>query len=177
MKTIHVTASSEYDVKIGAGLLDTLGSEVAKICKGSTVAIISDSNVWPLYGENAKRTLLDAGFHTVHFVFPAGEGSKNGSTYLSILNFLAENQITRSDCVIALGGGVVGDITGFSAATFLRGISFFQKFGQCLRILFLQCLAVSLQARDISVKFKEHILPVFHAKLCPHGCVEPCNTG
>ena len=63
MKTIHVTASSEYDVKIGAGLLDTLGSEVAKICKGSTVAIISDSNVWPLYGEKATSALLDAGFH------------------------------------------------------------------------------------------------------------------
>jgi 3-dehydroquinate synthase len=126
MKTIHVTASSEYDVKIGAGLLDTLGSEVAKICKGSTVAIISDSNVWPLYGENAKRTLLDAGFRTVHFVFPAGEGSKNGSTYLSILNFLAKEHVTRSDCVIALGGGVVGDITGFAAATFLRGISYIQ---------------------------------------------------
>lgn len=126
MKTIHVTASKEYDVKIGAGLLDTLGSEVAKICKGGTAAIISDSNVWPLYGENAKRSLLDAGFRTVHFVFPAGEGSKNGSTYLSILNFLAQHQITRSDCVIALGGGVVGDITGFAAATYLRGISYIQ---------------------------------------------------
>ena len=126
MKTIHVTASSEYDVKIGAGLLDTLGSEVAKICKGSTVAIISDSNVWPLYGEKATSALLDAGFRTVHFVFPAGEGSKNGSTYLSILNFLAKEHVTRSDCVIALGGGVVGDITGFAAATFLRGISYIQ---------------------------------------------------
>lgn len=126
MKTIHVTASKEYDVKIGAGLLDTLGSEVAKICKGGTAAIISDSNVWSFYGEKATSALLDAGFHTVHFVFPAGEGSKNGSTYLSILNFLAKEHVTRSDCVIALGGGVVGDITGFAAATFLRGISYIQ---------------------------------------------------
>ena len=121
MKTIHVTASKEYDVKIGVDLLHTLGEEVAKVCKVSSAAIISDSNVWPLYGEIAANSLRSAGFRVVNFVFPAGESSKDGSTYLSILNFLAENQITRSDCVIALGGGVVGDITGFAAATFLRG--------------------------------------------------------
>ena len=126
MKTIHVTASKEYDVKIGADLLHTLGEEVAKVCKVGSAAIISDSNVWPLYGETAADSLRNAGFRVVNFVFPAGESSKNGSTYLSILNFLAENHITRSDCVIALGGGVVGDITGFAAATFLRGISYIQ---------------------------------------------------
>ena len=126
MRSIHVTASKEYDVKIGASLLHTIGEEVAKVCKVGSAAIISDSNVWPLYGETAANSLRNAGFRVVYFVFPAGESSKNGSTYLSILNFLAENQITRSDCVIALGGGVVGDITGFAAATFLRGISYIQ---------------------------------------------------
>ena len=126
MKTIHVTASKEYDVKIGAGLLRTLGTEVAAVCKTGTAAIISDSNVWPLYGEIAAKSLANAGFRAVHYVFPAGEASKNGSTYLSVLNFLAENHVTRSDCVIALGGGVVGDMTGFVAATFLRGIAYIQ---------------------------------------------------
>lgn len=126
MKTITVSASKTYNVKIGDRLLDTLGREAAAVCKPGKAAIISDSNVWPLYGDIAEKSLQSAGFQTVSYVFPAGEASKNGNTYLSILNFLAESQITRSDCVIALGGGVVGDMTGFVAATFLRGIAYIQ---------------------------------------------------
>ena len=126
MKTITVSASKEYDVKIGGGLLRDLGAETAALCKGRKAAIISDSTVWPLYGEIAKSSLEAAGFETVHYVFPAGEVSKNGAVYLDILNFLAENHLTRSDCLIALGGGVVGDITGFVAATYLRGIAYVQ---------------------------------------------------
>ena len=123
MKTIHVTASSEYDVKIGSGLLRTLGAELSNVCNVGTAVIISDSNVWPLYGELAAKSLEEAGFHhIVSYIFPAGEESKNGDTYLKLLNFLADNHMTRSDCIIALGGGVVGDMTGFAAATYLRGI-------------------------------------------------------
>ena len=126
MKTITVSASRKYDVKIGAGLLPSLGQETAALCKAGTAAIISDSNVWPLYGGTAAKSLENAGFRVVHFVFPAGEASKCGAVYLSILNFLAENHVTRSDCIIALGGGVVGDLSGFAAATFLRGIAYIQ---------------------------------------------------
>lgn len=126
MKTISVRASRSYCVHIGAGLLETLGRETAAVCKPGKAAILSDSNVWPLYGAAAEESLQAAGFETVNFVFPAGEASKTGEIYLSVLNFLAENHITRSDCVIALGGGVVGDMAGFVAATFLRGIAFIQ---------------------------------------------------
>ncbi len=126
MKTIEVTASRSYQVLIGSGLLSALGREVKKLCKASKVAIVSDSNVFPLYGERAASSLREAGFEVIDFVFPAGEESKNGRIYLELLNFLAENHITRSDCLIALGGGVVGDLTGFAAATFLRGIDFIQ---------------------------------------------------
>lgn len=126
MKTITVSASKKYDVKIGSGLLSSLGREAAQVCKVGTAAIVSDSTVWPLYGETAKASLEEAGFRVVHYVFPAGEESKNGGVYLSVLNFLAENQVTRSDCVVALGGGVVGDLSGFVAATFLRGIAYIQ---------------------------------------------------
>ena len=126
MKTIQVPTSKEYAVKIGSGLLETLGAEAAAICKPGTAAIVSDSNVWPLYGEMAERGLQNAGFNTVHFVFPAGEERKNGETYLQLLNFLAENQLTRSDLIVALGGGVVGDLAGFTAATYLRGIAYVQ---------------------------------------------------
>lgn len=127
MKTIKVTASKSYDVLIGAGLLNDLGQQLLSVLnKPCKVAIISDSNVWPLYGKIAEAALTDADFTVVNFVFPAGEGSKNANTYLSILNFLAENQLTRSDAVLALGGGVTGDMTGFAAATFLRGIRYIQ---------------------------------------------------
>lgn len=127
MRTIKVTASKSYDVLIGEGLLKNLGqhllSALKKTCK---VAIISDSNVWPIYGKDAEDALTNAGFTVLNFVFPAGENSKNASTYLQILNFLAENRLTRSDAVLALGGGVTGDITGFAAATFLRGVRYIQ---------------------------------------------------
>ncbi|MBQ9930136.1 MAG: 3-dehydroquinate synthase [Oscillospiraceae bacterium] len=126
MKTIQVTASSEYSVKIGSGLLHTLGAELSGICKVGTAAIISDSNVWPLYGEAAKASLESAGYRVINIVFPAGEQSKNGETYLSVLNYLVDCHITRSDCIVALGGGVVGDLSGFVAATFLRGIPYIQ---------------------------------------------------
>jgi len=127
MKTIHIQASTSYDVLVGNGLLTNLGqyllSSLKSACK---IAIISDSNVFPLYGTLVQKSLKNAGFETVTYSFPAGESSKTSATYLGILNFLAENHITRSDAVLALGGGVVGDVTGFAAATYLRGIRYIQ---------------------------------------------------
>ena len=126
MTTVQVKASRAYEVKIGRGLLATLGHEAAGLVKGRSAAMVSDSNVAPLYLDRVKDSLEEAGFRTCAFVFPAGESSKNGGTYLNLLEFLAENQITRSDTLVALGGGVVGDLTGFAAATFLRGVDFIQ---------------------------------------------------
>lgn len=126
MKTVSVQASKNYDVLIGSGLLSSLGTLLKSVTKASKVAVISDSHVWPLYGEAVSNTLLDVGFYVCSHIFPAGEDSKNGQTYLSILEFLAQEQLTRTDCLIALGGGVVGDITGFAAATYLRGINYVQ---------------------------------------------------
>ncbi len=126
MKTVTISTSQNYDVMIGNGLLPQLGQYAANVVKGKTAAIVSDSNVWQLYGELAQQSLQANGFCVVSYVFEAGEESKNGQTYLSILNFLAQSQLTRSDCLIALGGGVVGDMTGFAAATYLRGISYIQ---------------------------------------------------
>lgn len=126
MNIVTVKATRNYDVIIGSGLHAQLGSYASKLVGACKVAIISDSNVWPLYGEKTANCLQEHGFSVCNFVFPAGEESKNGNTYLSILNFLAEHQLTRSDLLIALGGGVVGDITGFAAATYLRGISYIQ---------------------------------------------------
>lgn len=126
MNTVHIRVSRSYDVLIGSEILDEIGEQAAKLNTSGKVAIISDSNVWPLYGRRVETSLEKAGFQVVHFVFPAGESSKNIQTYTHILNFLAENQVTRSDMIIALGGGVTGDMAGFAAATYLRGIPFIQ---------------------------------------------------
>ena len=126
MQEVMVKASRCYSIQIGSGLLDTLGREAAKFPKVKTVCVVSESNVYPLYGPRAEKSLTEAGFRVVSYVFPAGEQSKCGETYLSLLNFLAENHLTRSDLLVALGGGVVGDLTGFAAATFLRGVKFIQ---------------------------------------------------
>ncbi len=126
MKTVTVNASKQYDIKIGPGLLATLGEEARKLGKAKKIAIICETNVYPLYGKSAKESLENAGFEVVSFVFPAGEESKCAATYLELLNFLAENKLTRSDLIVALGGGVVGDLAGFAAATYLRGIRFIQ---------------------------------------------------
>jgi len=126
MKSITVSASKEYQILIGSGLISQLGTYVAGIKKPCKAVIISDSNVWHLHGAAAETSLLAAGFDTLHYCFPAGEASKNAATYLNILNYLADHKLTRSDVIIALGGGVVGDVTGFAAATYLRGISYIQ---------------------------------------------------
>jgi len=127
MKTIQVNASRSYNVIIGNELLQNLGNFLLSVSKRKCkVAIVSDSNVWPLYGNTVEKSLADSGFQVVNFVFQAGESSKNANTYFEIQNFLAENRISRSDLLIALGGGVVGDMTGFVAATYLRGVSYVQ---------------------------------------------------
>ena len=126
MNTVTVSASKTYDVLIGSGLLSTLGTEAKKLGKAQKVCIVSESTVFPLYGAAAKESLENAGFQVVSYIFPSGEESKNGTVFLEVLNFLAENKLTRSDLIVALGGGVVGDLAGFAAASYLRGIRFIQ---------------------------------------------------
>ena len=126
MTTVTVRASRPYEVTIGRGLLDTVGRQAAGQWKGRSAAVVSDSTVAPLYLNRVKDSLERAGFRVHSFVFPAGEDQKNGGTYLKLLEFLAARRLTRSDGLIALGGGVVGDLAGFAAATFLRGIGFLQ---------------------------------------------------
>lgn len=126
MKTVYVSASKNYPVHIGTSLLASAGEYLASLIAPCKTAIISDSNVWPIYGSKIEESFKNAGFDPISFIFVAGESSKNAATYLQILNFLAENQMTRSDCIVALGGGVVGDMAGFCAATYLRGIPYIQ---------------------------------------------------
>jgi len=126
MNVIEVKASKNYNVTIGSGLLATTGDLVRRHIKTAKVCIVSDSHVWPLFGDAVTTSIHDAGLECCSFVFPAGEENKNTATYLQLLNYLTENRITRSDCIIALGGGVVGDLAGFAAATYLRGVPYIQ---------------------------------------------------
>lgn len=126
MKKIHIAVSRKYEVIIGENILGQIGCYAKQVRTGCKVAIISDSNVWTLYGRIVINSLRSEGFTVFHYVFPAGEESKNGANYLNILSFLSENQLTRSDLIIALGGGVVGDLAGFVAATYLRGVNYIQ---------------------------------------------------
>lgn len=103
MQKVSIQASRSYDILIGSGLLPTLGQEAKKFPKVKTVCIVSETNVFPLHGPAAEKSLQEAGFRVVSFVFPAGEQSKCGEVYLELLNFLAQQQLTRSDLLVALG--------------------------------------------------------------------------
>ena len=126
MRTIHVSASRSYDIHIGPGLLAQAGERIRPFCPGGICAIVTDDVVDGLYARALEESLHEAGLRCVKFVFSNGEQGKNAENYLSLLNFLAENRLTRTDCVVALGGGVPGDLAGFAAATYLRGVAFVQ---------------------------------------------------
>ncbi len=126
MQLVSVNASSAYPVYIGGGLLEKAGELVAASASSRTCAVVTDTTVGPLYAAQVCRSLQDAGITVRFYAFPAGERNKNLGTYGAILEFLAENKLTRSDFLVALGGGVVGDMAGFAAATYQRGIGYIQ---------------------------------------------------
>ncbi len=126
MKTIQVQTKQPYEIQVEPGLLSTSGARIRRVTKAKTAAVITDDHVDAFYGAEAVKSLEAASFHVIKFVFPHGESSKSMSVLAQIYDFLCENNITREDCLIALGGGVVGDITGFAAATYLRGIDYVQ---------------------------------------------------
>lgn len=127
MTTVTVHASRTYEVQIARGLLQNAGSSLAALLPPPrTVMVVSDDTVFALWGETLLRSLENAGYTVKSFVFPHGEASKSTDTVVALWNALAEAGLTRTDCLAALGGGVVGDLTGFAAATYLRGIPFVQ---------------------------------------------------
>ena len=124
MKKVEVHASTTYDVLIGSGLSAKIGEYLIELGRSGKVMIVSDTHVAPLYAEGVADELVYRGFEPSIFSFDAGEESKNLKTYADLLSFLAEEGFTRTDTVLALGGGVVGDLAGFAAATYMRGIHF-----------------------------------------------------
>ncbi len=126
---IEIDTSKKYNIEIKPHLLDTVGEKLLALptlsspCK---VCIITDTNVERLYLKKVTASLLNCKFDVCNFVVDAGEASKNIKTIEKIVNFLAEKHFTKEDIIVALGGGVVGDISGFVASVFLRGIPYVQ---------------------------------------------------
>lgn len=131
MKTLHVTLSEgrSYDIQIERGLLERAGEMIRTVYGGKRIAIITDSNVAPLYGDKLEASLHAAGFETKRVVFPAGEQSKNLAVLEQLYDGLLSSEpftLTRTDLVITLGGGVTGDMGGFAAGSVLRGVPYVQ---------------------------------------------------
>ena len=124
---IHVKASKEYDVVIGSGMLSRAGSLIKEVVpKATKILIVSETNVAPLYLDTIKSNIANEGIEVFEMIFEAGEKSKNINTIAGMWAVMAKAGFTRTDAVVALGGGVTGDMAGFAAATFLRGISVVQ---------------------------------------------------
>ena len=126
MQTIHVATGKPYDVIIGTRLLEASGEQIRSVCGGTKAMVVSDTNVGPLYAQIVVESLRAAGYDADTFWFEAGEEHKRAEAYLAILEALAAHEMSRSDVVVALGGGVVGDVAGFAAATYMRGCTLVQ---------------------------------------------------
>jgi len=119
-------AAAPYNIRIGPGLLDQLGALVREVAPAPTCAIISDTNVAPLYLDKVSATLSRVGYRTITHVLPAGEAHKTFVNVGAALDTLLNARVERATPVIALGGGVVGDLAGYVAASLLRGVPFIQ---------------------------------------------------
>ena len=127
MATISVPLGDRtYPVDIQSGLIDRVGEYARKLLGGGATAIITDDHVAPLYLKRVEASLDAAGVRHTALVLPHGEGTKCLAALEKVYTFLCDSRITRTDGLIALGGGVIGDLAGLAAATFLRGIRFIQ---------------------------------------------------
>ena len=127
MKRVTVKASRTYEVQIAGGLLGRAGEELCKLLPAPRkILLVSDDTVRSLWGDKLIASLTEAGYTVFEYVFPHGEASKTTTTLVGLWEALAKANLTRTDLIAALGGGVVGDMAGFAAATYLRGIQFVQ---------------------------------------------------
>ncbi|MEG0503345.1 MAG: 3-dehydroquinate synthase, partial [Raoultibacter sp.] len=123
---VNIADASSYDVRVGAEILSSLGEELRKVNDSHTALVVTDSQVGPLYLDAAKAALVEAGYRTLDITVPAGEHSKSLEVAGEIWAAMAELKLSRDVLVVALGGGVVGDLAGFIAATYMRGVTFAQ---------------------------------------------------
>ena len=120
------TTSRSYDVHVTPGVITRVGELVREAAGGEHAFIVSDTNVAPLYMDQVRASLEASSYTTSQFVFEAGEASKRATTWAACLEAIAAAGLTRDDVVLALGGGVTGDLAGFAAACYMRGCSVVQ---------------------------------------------------
>jgi len=121
-RVVHVTTKTRaYDVRVTPGAIDRTGELVRASAAGERAFVVTDTNVGPLYLERVRASLEGAGYEVASFTFEAGEASKRAGTWAACLEAIAQAGLTRDDVVVALGGGVVGDLAGFAAASYMRG--------------------------------------------------------
>lgn len=123
MKRIRVKTSREYEVLVGAGAVSAIGDEIRRLTSAARILTVTDDNVLPLHAD-AFSALLPEDAEKHLFVIPHGEENKTLDTVVSILTYLKEHDFDRSDLIIALGGGVTGDMAAFAASVYMRGIDF-----------------------------------------------------
>ena len=171
MKRITVQASTRYDVVIGSDILKDCGALIKEAISPCRACIITDDIVSELYLPIVEESLKQQGFGTITYVFANGEASKNTANLSFIVEFLAENNFTRTDIVVALGGGVVGDIAGFAAATYLRGIRFVQ-----IPTTFLAAIDSSVGGKTaVNLKAGKNLWGAFHQPsvvVCDIDCMK-----
>lgn len=126
MKSLKVNVGKGYEILIEKGIISSSGDYIKEISRAKKVCLISDTNVYPIYKDKVIKSLEENGFKVIKYVFEAGESSKTIQTVTKMVEFMAENALTRNDLVVALGGGVCGDMAGFAASIYLRGIEFVQ---------------------------------------------------
>lgn len=172
MEIVKVTASKEYNVNIGSGFIDTIGEKIAEIKKPCRVVLVSDDTVYSLYGERVKQSLEKSGYSVCEFVFPHGEESKSLENFGKIQEFCAQNSITRTDLFIALGGGVTGDLTGFAAASYLRGVDFVQ-----IPTTVLSMVDSSVGGKTaVNLKAGKNLCGAFYQPIAVYADCETLNT-
>ena len=126
-RILHVSLGEKsYDIAVQGGLLDTIGARLRDVYTGRRVFVLTDTNVLPLYGERVRASLTAAGYEAQLFAVPAGEKSKCLDELAHVYEAMLSFGLKRGEMVVTLGGGVVGDLGGFAAATYLRGVPFVQ---------------------------------------------------
>lgn len=158
LTSIRVNVEPAYDVLVGQGLLKNAGALIKEVLRPGVCAVITDTNVEKLYLDTVLASLSEAGFAPHAYAFQAGEENKNLKTLSEILEFMSEIPLTRADFVIALGGGVTGDMAGFAAGVYMRGIPFVQ-----IPTTFLAAVDSSVGGKTaVDLKAGKNLAGLFH---------------
>lgn len=155
---VDVETGTPYQVHIQRGLRHRLASLLPPLLKGEQLALLADAQVYQLYGEALRQELEGAGYRVPVFTFPPGEAHKTADTWLAMLHFLSQEGLDRGDALVALGGGITGDLAGFAAASYLRGIPFIQ-----VPTTFLACVDSSVGGKTgLNLPRGKNLAGAFH---------------